>query len=609
MNEKIIKLTNSYCMKIILSILGGVFYKFLLPWPAEALMDRTVKGALSSLMVAALLFAIMSFIKVNQLKIRDLLIVCLSFCFSFIFVVGKEIYLFRATNIRNSSLIIALLSFTVIFSYLFWGLFNWLQNRGIKSANEKKSLFLSEKKLLIVTAVILFVAWLPSWLANWPGTFTGDALHQYNEFLNHTVSRSFPVFHTYYIGILFSIGKAIFKTDIGMVAFATFIQLVILSLVFSYLISFAYKKSRSLVIYILLCAGYGFLPVMQLFVKDIVRDVLFYTFVILFTVLIYRLIYENKSSKGFSFALFLVTFFMSNLRNVAIIFVVFYLGILLIKWLKDRSSVATRSAFLLVLASLIFSRLFALVVVNPNTLESSKIDGVANGGIEESLSVPIQQIARVGKVYIGQLPEEETAILDEIIPHDYWWWYKDNNVDLVKSVFDEDAFDADPMRYIRVYLTWARRYSKEFLNAALILDFETWYPDTVFDGYIEEGQTGTLYYTPGNDITGNHSLFPALYDLQCRWSREISFSKVPFVCLLFSPAFAFYILLVSLTYLIYTKSGYATIIVPAVIIHIGTFFCPVVCIRYNLLSFMMAPVALAFLFISEKINPRPNGRG
>ncbi len=452
---------------------------------------------------------------------------------------------------------------------------------------------------VVLCFVLLMFMWLPSWLATFPGTFFGDNAIQLLEYENGEVSRSFPIFHTYFIGAIISLGKAIGGTYNAGVALCVFVQMCILAATFTIVIKFIYERAQSKIIPFAVWGMYAFLPVIRLFCKDLVRDVLFSSFMVMVSMVMYYALHESEKITASWIRMVLVglvCFVAINLRNVAIVFFVvtaLFLAIRCIKNIKQNGKMLS-----ILLAVLVINALYTNLIQDKISIPNSLVAGVGSSSLKENLSVPLQQMARVMVEQKDSLREEDIIILNELFPNETAFLYDAQNADAVKWNMNNEAFENAPFRYIKEWFSLGVRYPMVYVKAFLDLNYEIWYPDTILDGY---NKGDTWYYMGGTAAPAYlDSKIPVLYELENKIATEISFSRIPIIAFLFSPAIMLYIMLFSLCYLLYRKETKGIVLLfPALLVHIGTLFCPVVVVRYNLLSFFMVPVAIALLFIPE----------
>ena len=108
---------------------------------------------------------------------------------------------------------------------------------------------------------------------------------------------------------------------------------------------------------------------------------------------------------------------------------------------------------------------------------------VARGGIEEMLSVPIQQMARVHRYGFDSLDEEDLDIVYQVLPKEYLDDYRATVSDFVKKGFQRDAFETYKKDMIRIWGKWGMAHPLTYVNSFLVNTVDFWYPHAVIDGY------------------------------------------------------------------------------------------------------------------------------
>ena len=175
-----------------------------------------------------------------------------------------------------------------------------------------------------------------------------------------------------------------------------------------------------------------------------------------------------------------------------------------------------------------------------------KCIGIAPPYIAASISVPLQQIARV-RNYIAdenlQLKDKKiyTKIILPLKEHDYDPYC----VDILKidgkyleCDYIENSLRKDPERFINLYTKWAKEYPIQYIDAFLLLNWKYWY---IKAKYKEHGLYFYLYTdNRWDDFFGvpikMYSLFPKLKSFYNRIFLENSFSCNPIAYSIFSIA-------------------------------------------------------------------------
>lgn len=519
---------------------------------------------------------------------------------STLLIIGKDVTEHRTVDIISLRVLVPIIMLSIIVFYATVMVWYYIDKIRLKFDVNVMESRLSERAIIVV-AISFIIIWIPSWLASFPGTFFGDIAVQLSEYENGEVSRSFPIFHSYFIGFFITLGKKIWGTYNAGIALCVFIQMCILAVAFSFTIKFIYDRTKSKVIMLIMWLMYSFSPVIRLYCKDLVRDVLFSTSIMILSIILYYLVYESeKITKSWLriFAVIAICFITINLRNIAYVFFLTIMILLGVRFFIKHDN--SWKAVVILISVLFINFSFSSLIVDSISIPHSLVAGVGSSSIKENLSVPIQQMARVRVFKENELSEEEILVLDELFPERLAFSYNDDNADWLKYCMNNEAFETNPLRYIEEWIILGAKYPKTYLDAFLVLNCETWYPDTIFDGY-DRGET--WYYQNGVCEPGTlDTKIPILNELENRMAMEISFSKIPIISLFFSPAVMLYTILFSVFYLLYSGRPEGIILLfPVLLIHIGTLFCPVVVLRYNLLSFFMTPLAIALILCPNNI--------
>ena len=102
----------------------------------------------------------------------------------------------------------------------------------------------SRLKLFAIAFIVIFICWIPYFLALYPGILTADSISQFSSFVNgfNIVSDHHPVIHTVFMGITYKIGYFIFHSVNAATSFVSIAQMMFMASIFSYLCVWLYKK-------------------------------------------------------------------------------------------------------------------------------------------------------------------------------------------------------------------------------------------------------------------------------------------------------------------------------------------------------------------------------
>lgn len=101
----------------------------------------------------------------------------------------------------------------------------------------------------------------------------------------------------------------------------------------------------------------------------------------------------------------------------------------------------------------------------------------------ESLTVPIQQLARTWNYSPELFLEEDQETLFEILPEESLQLYQPKLSDLVKAGFVTESFQNDPGKYLKLWLKIGIKAPATYLNAWLLTSYGFWYPGADIDVY------------------------------------------------------------------------------------------------------------------------------
>ena len=188
---------------------------------------------------------------------------------------------------------------------------------------------------------------------------------------------------------------------------------------------------------------------------------------------------------------------------------------------------------------------------------------------QEMLTVPIQQLARTYQADSGSFTAEEKASLLEILPETSLVHYTPQLSDILKLGFDNDAFDRDPGKYIKLWFDVGVKHPMSYLNAWLMTSYGYWYPDSVNNTY--KGNTAFTYTYDESSYFGFETELPGTRESKIPWleslyhdmSLSMCQQKIPVVSMLFSPGFICWVYI--FMFVLFIVSGRGRDMIPFVI--------------------------------------------
>ncbi len=409
---------------------------------------------------------------------------------------------------------------------------------------------LSGKKRAAATACFFFLCWFPVFLAVYPGFFVYDAQEELVQVQTRQFTTHHPLPHVLLLGgTIQAVHKLTGSYNAGIAAY-TLLQMAGMAAVFAYVLSYMKKSGVRRWLRIVTALYFGFFPVNVMFVLCSAKDGIFSAALLLLLTALADLAKDAETffkNRGNLLRLAAGALVMMCFRHNGMYAFLVLAPVLLFGYAKG----CRRKAALLLGA--VFAA-YALVSAGLSAALDAR-----GAGRQEMLTVPIQQLARVWKYEGDSLTEEQKETLYGILPEEALPYYTAKVSDGVKIWFDNEAFEAEPSKYIRLWAEIGLRHPFTYLNAWFMTSYGFWYPDTVVDVYrgnsvftFTYGDSSFFGYEveqPGE----RHSLLPWLDWWYRDMSLEIAQQKIPVVSMLFSMGFLFWVFVFAGGYAYYRK--------------------------------------------------------
>lgn len=479
------------------------------------------------------------------------------------------------------------------------------------SFSSKLEGLLQKKHFGLAILLILLAAWLPYYLAAFPGFFCydlsgwkGTELDQWQtgQFINF-----FPILHVFLLGSLMDLGRSLFGDYIGGVALYTAVQAILLALMFTATICWTRKITGRGGVVIFSLLYYILDPVIGMFVMCDVRDVLFSSLFLTVCISLFNLMeaFKAQSTAGrhrqfLCCCLFvLFGFLFSIARNNGIYAVAVSFPLCLILATKNQVKILVASFAGILLSSFLWYGPFSALIGVEDT-NSAKTEG---GGIV------IQHLAYTS--VNGYLTQDEMSYLEDI-------GYQTPNEDYRTDLADGSKYtiaDVAMRDLVPAYFAIGLSHPTAYLKAELLRSQDIWNPYssiTCYNGYNpryngretsffdavssleENGQYG--------DITTTR--FPALLRMIEKIGRTNMLQEIPFLSLLVSLPFYFWVFLIAVARcLIDWRSNRESLMVLSVFfgIFLTSYLAPTVLPRYFLFFFFGLPILVAILLKAKSI--------
>ena len=465
--------------------------------------------------------------------------------FSFCMITGVQLDTRGSVPFSDPSLWLAILAGAVVMTLsvrYFWDLIDGKQReRAVSRQREGEATDQGEKRWnkfsgWLLPSALIFVMYLPVFLAVYPGFFVYDAQDELMQVVTRSFSTHHPLVHVLMLGgIIQAVYKLTGSYNAGIACYTVF-QMLVMAGIFGWCIRKLEKWGVGKGYRILTTLYFGLCPVLVMFSLCSAKDGLFAGMLLIMTILLTELFKapeEFWKQKGKLLLLLAASLGMMLLRhNGFYAFAVF--SVLTVIYLKkDRKK-----------AALYFGGILATyLVVSAGLTGILRADASEN---QEMLTVPISQMARVYQNRKEELPPEEKELLYQYLPQEALEHYTPKVSDGVKVHFNNQAYEADRGSFLKLWLKWGTENPFTYLNAWFMTSYGFWYPDTVIDVY--RGNTVFTYTYEDSSYFGyeveqpgtRQSKLPWLSEIYRRMSLEIFQQRIPVVSMLFSPGFLFW---------------------------------------------------------------------
>ncbi len=472
-------------------------------------------------------------------------------------------------------------------------------------------------KLSQVWAIIFFL-WLPTFLAFYPGAFVYDAQEEYVEVISRTFTTHHPLLHVLLLGgIVHSAEYLGYDANTG-IAFYVILQMFIMSGILSYTVKrlelLGVKKTYLMCVMVF----YGLFPVFPMYAVCTAKDGLFTTF--LFMMVTELLVYVCNAEEFNPVVFTIASVLMMLMRgNGVYAFIVSMLIIVVCEYMRtyekkqdvrgepkkenDKKESATRVR----VYKLAILTILSLVLYLGSSYILKTATGADDSEHQEMLTVPIQQLARAYTYSQDIFDDTDVDILHEYLPEDYLVTYRFRVSDVLKSGFDNVAYDRDPASFRALWLRIGLRKPLIYLNAWFGTSYGYWYPDALNNVYAGN-QMYTYQYSDSSyfgfetEPPGKRdSKFPILERFYEKLSLELFQQRMPVLSMLFSPGFVWWLAAFVLCMLIGMAKRsirLAIPILPGIAVWLTVLLGPTTLVRYVLILWFMIPLYPVLIYMA-----------
>ena len=416
------------------------------------------------------------------------------------------------------------------------GLSAWLQRRtGVQ--------------IFFGSLLLLLLAWLPVYLAYYPGICAYDAPVQTGQIMEHYYFDHHPIVHTLFLQGMLWLGSQIFGSVNAGMAFYTAVQMLLLAAAMAYGMLVLHRRGIAAIGQIVIQIWGMFFPFHWYMSVSMTKDTVFSAFLLLQLVSMADLLWEDRNSwrpgiRDLFYALGTVG--MILFRNNGKYAMIVLLAFTFLAFCFGKKARKLWGRLLVVSGAAFCVGLFVLSAVFSAT-------HAEQGDRREMLSMPIQQLSRC-MIYhggTGVSPEDDgtmdaadKALINDFILDEAYRDYDPGIADPVKRHTNTYVVRYRSGEFIRVYLHMLGEYPGDMINAALATNagFLSPFDTTHAEVNRVEGRAGLSYVqTRWEEDTLNgrgiykDSKWPWLFEQLENWAENNSYLRIPVLKYLFVP--------------------------------------------------------------------------
>lgn len=336
--------------------------------------------------------------------------------------------------------------------------------------------------------LILFVCWLPYFFVNFPGVIMADSIVTIKQALGiNQLTTHHPLAYTGFIAVCLRMGEAIFGGYVPGLAIYTIVQMLFISAVFAYFLSWLAARRIPLPALVVVCSTLALSSIFPLHAASMWKDGIYASFMLLLALRLFEGVEEplRLARPSFLLRLGLLTLAVCLARTNGVYAMVTVWAALfavakpvcipqdenLLHGVEGHGTTQLLhlrgKVFLSGIASLSVFGLVMGIGIGVLGAESEPV---------ERYGIPIQQTAAV-VVFDGVMTEEQQDFMNTLLPlEDYKEEYLPCSVDGIKWAdnFNEDFFNTHQVEFLQTWLAMAPANAKIYAHAYIMESYEYW---------------------------------------------------------------------------------------------------------------------------------------
>ena len=392
----------------------------------------------------------------------------------------------------------------------------------------------SNKKVFLISFLIILIGSIPYFLAYFPANMTSDTIDEFGIFINgfQRMTNHHPVLHYAFMAIPYFLGIQLFHNANMATSLVTFTQMIIMALLFAYTVLVLYKRKTPTYLCAIVTLIYAFVPT-AVYNTILWKDVIFSGLFLLLTIKTTDLI-ETKTinlKSGLSFVLISLLTLLFRNNAIYIYLILFIASFFFLK--KNMKMVLKLFVPTIAIYYIIVGPLFNMLNVEKPTSK-------------EYIAIPLQQIGRM--VYKDvSFTKEEQELINQLMPIEVMREvYNAQTVDAIKfhPQYNKNAFEKDEFTYLKLYLNLVMKHPAIAVEAYLTSTLGYYYPT------VKEPMATLIVDQNEYGIERDSKLPPIIVDVL----TKLQSPNVPVLGMFYSSGFVFWVLLV-LAYINIKRNG------------------------------------------------------
>lgn len=347
-----------------------------------------------------------------------------------------------------------------------------------------------------LASVFCLVCWLPYLLYEYPGVMTPDSINQYAQVIGaYELNNHHSVVHTALIGLFHTIGMSITGDAHTGLALYTAAQMVFMAFAAGYVIRTMQKASVIIPVQMITVCYYALLPYNGAFAVTIWKDIPFAGCMTIFAAALMRFLLRGSYASSSD------TVPRLKVSEYFTLILPYTISAVMLSLFRTNGwyALAVSIPFILItyrkcLKTMIPVHLIIILLVLFVKYPVMHVYEIPQADFVESLSIPVQQIARV--IYNAEtsgepVRENEAAYIDKIMDLEqvtaaYQPDVSDNIKNLIRRT-GNDYLESHKGEFIKMWLSIGLNHPKAYLDAYIAQTHGYWYPDGNYETGLADG--------------------------------------------------------------------------------------------------------------------------